>query len=178
MAGKVLTDKQITILPVRISGQANPLINSVSGCYPPPRTHDPTTMGAPPQHLARNYMAPAPTRYEPFSVFLLLPEQSRLRTCPWNIRRRVEHCGAHQGRFHSPHRFSEARVRRKGPSAHGTGAMAGVVTGDRSRDRRRELAGTTTQEDASGDRQEGDDDAGQGLLSQKRGCVKIGAASF
>ena len=51
---------------------------------------------------------------------------------PWNIRRRVEHRGAHQGRFHSPHRFSEARVRRKGPGAHGTGAMAGVGTGDRS----------------------------------------------
>ena len=37
----------------------------------------------------------------------------------WNIRRGVEHCGAHQGRFHSPRRFSEARVRRKGPGAHG-----------------------------------------------------------
>ncbi len=33
--------------------------------------------------------------------------------------RRVEHRGAHQGRFHSPRRFSEARVRRKGPGAHG-----------------------------------------------------------
>ena len=40
--------------------------------------------------------------------------------CPWNIRRRVEHRGAHQGRFHSPRRFSEARVRKKGPGAHGT----------------------------------------------------------
>ena len=44
---------------------------------------------------------------------------------PWNLRRCVEHprCvehrGAHQGRFHSPHRFSEARVHRKGPGAHG-----------------------------------------------------------
>ena len=43
----------------------------------------------------------------------------------WDIRRHVEHCrsvehrGAHQGRFHSPRRFSEARVRRKGPGAHG-----------------------------------------------------------
>ena len=37
----------------------------------------------------------------------------------WNIRRSVEHRGAHQGRFHSPRRFSEARVRRKGPGAHG-----------------------------------------------------------
>ena len=37
----------------------------------------------------------------------------------WNIRRSVEHCGAHQGHFHSPRRFSEARVRRKGPGAHG-----------------------------------------------------------
>ena len=43
----------------------------------------------------------------------------------WDIRRHVEHCrsvehrGAHQGRFHSPHRFSEARVRRKGAGAHG-----------------------------------------------------------
>ena len=65
----------------------------------------------------------------------------------------VEHRRAHQGRFHSPHRFSEARVRRKGPGAHGTGAMAGVVTGDRSRDRRRELAGdATVQEGASRDR--------------------------
>ena len=40
---------------------------------------------------------------------------------PWNIRRRVEQCRAHQGRFHSPHRFSEVRVRRKGPGAHGPG---------------------------------------------------------
>ena len=31
----------------------------------------------------------------------------------------MEHRGAHQGRFHSPHRFSEARVRRKGSGAHG-----------------------------------------------------------
>ena len=43
----------------------------------------------------------------------------------WNIRRSVEHClsvehrGAHQGRFHSPRCFSEVRVRRKGPGAHG-----------------------------------------------------------
>ena len=44
----------------------------------------------------------------------------RLRAHPWNIRRRVEHRGAHQGRFHSPRRFSEARVRKKGPGAHGT----------------------------------------------------------
>ena len=40
--------------------------------------------------------------------------------CPWNIRLCVEHRGAHQGRFHSPRRFSEARVRKKGPGAHGT----------------------------------------------------------
>ena len=39
---------------------------------------------------------------------------------PWNLRRCVEHRGAHQGRFHSPRRFSEARVRKKGPGAHGT----------------------------------------------------------
>lgn len=38
VAGKVLTNKQITILPVRISGQAKHLINSASRCYPPPRT--------------------------------------------------------------------------------------------------------------------------------------------
>ena len=43
----------------------------------------------------------------------------------WDIRRHVEHCrsvehrGAHQGRFHSPRCFSEARVRRKGSGAHG-----------------------------------------------------------
>ena len=37
----------------------------------------------------------------------------------WNIQRGVEHRGAHQGRFHSPRRFPEARVRRKGPGAHG-----------------------------------------------------------
>ena len=72
-----------------------------------------------PHHLARNHMAPAPARCEPIPAFLLPPGQSRLRTCPWNIRRRVEHRGAHQGRFHSPHRFSEARVRRKGSGAHG-----------------------------------------------------------
>ena len=40
---------------------------------------------------------------------------------PWDIRQRVEHRGAHQGRFHSPHLFSEVRVRRKGPGAHGPG---------------------------------------------------------
>ena len=38
----------------------------------------------------------------------------------WNIRPCVEHRGAHQGRFHSPRRFSEARVRKKGSGAHGT----------------------------------------------------------
>ena len=36
----------------------------------------------------------------------------------WDIRRSVGHCRAHQGRFHSPRRFSKARVRRKGPGAH------------------------------------------------------------
>ena len=35
----------------------------------------------------------------------------------WN--NAVEQCRAHQGRFHSPRCFSEARVRRKGSGAHG-----------------------------------------------------------
>ena len=38
-------------------------------------------------------------------------------TMPWN--NAVEQCRAHQGRFHSPRCFSEARVRRKGSGAHG-----------------------------------------------------------
>ena len=38
--------------------------------------------------------------------------------------RRVKHCGAHQGRFHSPRRFWTARVRRKGPGAHGNSTWA------------------------------------------------------
>ena len=38
VADKALTDKQMTVLPVSISGQAKPLINSVSRCYPPPQT--------------------------------------------------------------------------------------------------------------------------------------------
>ena len=144
-ADKALIDRQLTVLPVRLSGQAKPLINSAPRCYPPP--HTVAAAATTPHHLARNHMAPAPARCEPIpaspllpepsicpawpsaapaparceplSAFPLLPGQSRLRTCPWNIRRRVEHRGAHQGRFHSPHRFSEARVRRKGPGAHG-----------------------------------------------------------
>ena len=38
VADKALTDKQMTVLPVSISGQAKPLINSISRCYPPPQT--------------------------------------------------------------------------------------------------------------------------------------------
>ena len=47
-------------------------------------------------------------------------------------------------------------MRRKGPGAHGPGAMAGVVTGDRSKDRRQELAG--------------DDDAGRRKRAQATGA--------
>lgn len=36
VAGKALTDKQMTVLPVRISGQVKPLIRSAPRCYPPP----------------------------------------------------------------------------------------------------------------------------------------------
>ena len=48
---------------------------------------------------------------------------SRRRRCSsppraWN--NAVEQYRAHQGRFHSPRCFSEARVRRKGSGAHGT----------------------------------------------------------
>ena len=48
-AVRAVADKQITILPVRISGQAKPLINSIPRCYPPPpltwsrRAHHHTT---------------------------------------------------------------------------------------------------------------------------------------
>ena len=36
VADKTLTDRQIKVLPVRISGQVKPLIYSVPRCYPPP----------------------------------------------------------------------------------------------------------------------------------------------
>ena len=48
-AVRAVADKQITILPVRISGQVKPLINSIPRCYPPPpltwsrRAHHHTT---------------------------------------------------------------------------------------------------------------------------------------
>ena len=38
VADKALIDKQMTVLPVRISGQAKPLIDSVSRCYLSPQT--------------------------------------------------------------------------------------------------------------------------------------------
>ena len=38
VADKALTDKQMTVLPVRISGQVKPLIDSVSRCYLLPQT--------------------------------------------------------------------------------------------------------------------------------------------
>ena len=44
VADKALIDRQMTVLPVRLSGQAKPLINSAPRCYPPPHT-----VAAPPQ---------------------------------------------------------------------------------------------------------------------------------
>ena len=44
VADKTLIDRQMTVLPVRLSGQAKPLINSAPRCYPPPHT-----VAAPPQ---------------------------------------------------------------------------------------------------------------------------------
>ena len=42
-----------------------------------------------------------------------------------NIYRCVKHRGAHYAPFHSPRQFSEARVRRKGPGAHGVTSHLG-----------------------------------------------------
>ena len=50
-----------------------------------------------------------------------------------NIYRCVKHRGAHYAPFHSPRQFSEARVRRKGPGAHGVTSHLG------GRDCRREF---------------------------------------
>ena len=70
--------------------------------------------------------APSPARCEPIPAFLLILACAIASARPWNIRQRVEHRGAHQGRFHSPRCFSEARVRRKGPGAHGA-ELAGLT---------------------------------------------------
>ena len=59
----------------------------------------------------------------------------RRLTRRWNILRRVKHCGAHHGRFHSPRRFWTARVRRKGAGAHGT-SPNGLTGESASADRR------------------------------------------
>lgn len=73
-AGKVLTNKQITILPVRISGQAKHLINSASRCYPPPRTWPRRA----PRHTTSREQAwilplPGVSRFRCFCYYLNLP---------------------------------------------------------------------------------------------------------
>ena len=61
---KTLTDRQIKVLPVRISGQVKPLIYSVSRCYPPPAMCV----------LSRQYVtAETLTRHEPMSGREYLP---------------------------------------------------------------------------------------------------------
>ena len=80
--------------------------------------------------------APITSRCEPIPVFPLPPECILVRRVwLWNILRRVKHCGAHHGRFHSPRRFWTARVRRKGAGAHGT-SPNGLTGESASADRR------------------------------------------
>ena len=100
--------------------------------------------------------APSPARCEPIPAFLLILACAIASARPWNIRQRVEHRGAHQGRFHSPRCFSEARVRRKGSGAHGA-ELAGLT----------ELTGLTG---LAGADEGGRGPAGTG--SRKRGLVR------
>ena len=51
VADKTLTDKQMTVLPVRISGQVKHLISSVSRCYPPPPASTNSERGLLPQEI-------------------------------------------------------------------------------------------------------------------------------
>ena len=69
------------VLPVRISGQAKPLINSVPRCYPPPRTWSRLVAlpPEPPTCLAWLSAASVASRCEPILAFPLLPGPS---TCP------------------------------------------------------------------------------------------------
>ena len=71
----------MTVLPVRISGQAKPLINSVPRCYPPPRTWSRLVAlpPEPPTCLAWLSAASVASRCEPILAFPLLPGPS---TCP------------------------------------------------------------------------------------------------
>ncbi len=78
---------------------------------------------------------PRPAKPCPLSFVSADLRHYRRLTRRWNILRRVKHCGAHHGRFHSPRRFWTARVRRKGAGAHGT-SPNGLTGESASADRR------------------------------------------
>ena len=91
--------------------------------------------------------APSPARCEPIPAFLLILACAIASARPWNIRRPVEHRGAHQAPFYARGLSEIIAVSENAPGAHGAGP-AGVDGADGAGGAGR---GGWTQEGANGD---------------------------